>query len=185
MQYEEMIKVAEEYGFTKAAVIGTDELEFVHEFRMFCEQNACGNYGRNYGCPPYCGTPQEMEDKVMKYNKALVFQSRTPVEDIFDDGETKQIKKVHTGLTLQVVRELQKKGLDPVGSYVMCGPCNYCDSCKMSQGIPCVSEKNQFSCLSAYCIDACKMAKTCEMDMQWNGDVVSFFSLYLFDKNTH
>lgn len=57
MREEDMIAAAEDAGFAKAAVMSTEDLEFEHEFRVFCEQNDCGNYGNNYGCPPYCGTP--------------------------------------------------------------------------------------------------------------------------------
>ena len=118
----------------------------------------------------------------MRYRQAVVFQSRTPVNNIFDDAETKQIKKIHTRMTLRTVEELKRRGLDEDGMFIMCGPCNLCDVCNMPEGKPCVQEQNRFSCLSAYCIDAAKMAKHCNMDMQWNGDVVSFFSMYLFDK---
>ena len=182
MREEDLIAVAEDAGFAKAAVMNTEDLEFEHEFRKFCEQNDCGNYGNNYGCPPYCGTPEEMENRVMQYRRAVVFQSRTPVNNIFDDAETKQIKKIHTRMTLRTVEELKRRGLDKDGMFVMCGPCNLCDACNMPEGKPCVQEHNRFSCLSAYCIDAAKMAKHCNMNMQWNGDVVSFFSMYLFDK---
>lgn len=58
MREEDLIAVAEDAGFAKAAVMNTEDLEFEHEFRKFCEQNDCGNYGNNYGCPPYCGTPK-------------------------------------------------------------------------------------------------------------------------------
>mgnify|MGYP000391063855 FL=1 len=85
-------------------------------------------------------------------------------------------------MTLRTVQELKEKGLDNNGMFVMCGPCNMCEECKMPEGKPCVQEQKRFSCLSAYCIDAAKMAKHCDMDMQWNGDIVSFFSMYLFDK---
>lgn len=182
MREEDIISLAEKAGFAKAALMNTKDLAFEHEFRKFCEQNDCGNFGNNYGCPPFCGTPQEMEDRVMQYSKAVVFQSRTPVNNIFDDGETKQIKKMHTRMTLGAVEELKRQGLDENGMFVMCGPCNICESCHMPEHKPCVQEKNRFSCLSAYCIDAARMAKHCDMDMQWNGDIVSFFSMYLFDK---
>ena len=52
MREEDLIAVAEDAGFAKAAVMNTEDLEFEHEFRKFCEQNDCGNYGNNYGCPP-------------------------------------------------------------------------------------------------------------------------------------
>ena len=121
-----------------------------------------------------------MEEKVRKYENALVFQSRTPVKDIFDDEETKAIKKIHTKKTLQAVEALKKEGLQEGGTFIMCGPCNFCDICRMVEGEACVKENMRFSCLSAYCIDAMKMAEHCQMDVEWNGSVVSFFSLYLF-----
>lgn len=174
--------IAQEVGFVKAAVIPVDDLVFVPEFRSFCEKNDCGNYGKNYGCPPYCGTPEEMENRVMKYSEAIVFQSRTLVDDIFDDREMKKIKKKHTQMTLKAMSSLKDVGLQMDGFPVMCGPCNYCDECMLGKEEPCIKEELRFSCLSAYCIDAQKMANRCDMEIQWNGDVASFFSVYIFNK---
>lgn len=180
---ERIIKdIAQEAGFVKAAVIPTDELVFVHEFRRYCEQNACGNYGKNYGCPPYSGTPVEMENRVLKYSQAIVFQSRTRVNDIFDDKETKKIKKEHTQMTLKAMSSLESAGLQMDGFPVMCGPCNYCEECMMEKEKPCINDEMSFSCLSAYCIDAQRMAERCNMEIQWDGGIVSFFSIYVFNK---
>lgn len=180
MKKIEMEKQAKAFGFAAMKFMETKDLEFEHEFRQFCEMNDCGNYGNNYACPPLCGTPEEMEQKVRKYEHALVFQSRTPVQNIFDDAETKIIKKMHTNKTLHAVEELKKQGLPDKGMFIMCGPCNFCEECKAKEKEPCVNETMRFSCLSAYCIDAGKMARHCKMNMEWNGDVVSFFSLYVF-----
>lgn len=180
MKQTEIEQQAEKLGFAKMKFIKTDALEFNYEFRQFCEMNDCGNYGNNYACPPLCGTPEEMEQKVRKYEHALVFQSRTLVQNIFDAAETKIIKKMHTGKTLRAVEALKKQGLPEDGRFIMCGPCNFCDECKAKDKEPCVNDKMRFSCLSAYCIDAVKMAEHCNMSMEWNGNIVSFFSLYLF-----
>ena len=75
---------------------------------------------------------------------------------------------------------MNEQGLPDNGMFIMCGPCNFCEECKAKAKEPCVNETMRFSCLSAYCIDAGKMAKHCNMNMEWNGDVVSFFSLYVF-----
>ena len=109
MKKIEMEKQAKAFGFATMKFMETKDLEFEHEFRQFCEMNDCGNYGNNYACPPLCGTPEEMEQKVRKYEHALVFQSRTPVQNIFDDAETKIIKKMHTNKTLHAVEELKEQ----------------------------------------------------------------------------
>ena len=36
------------------------ELVVVPEYRRFCEQNLCGNYGVLPACPPVSGTVEEM-----------------------------------------------------------------------------------------------------------------------------
>ena len=180
MDKQMILTASEEEGFAKTALISTDEIAFEHEFRFFCEQNTCGNYNKNYGCPPYCGTPEEMEAKALRFENALVMQTRTPVKDVCDDKEMRKIKKIHTRMTFHMVEKLKKRGLDPDGIYGMCGPCNLCELCNMAEGKPCPHEEQRFSCLSAYCIDVTRLAKKCDMDIQWNGDVVSFFSIYFF-----
>lgn len=182
MQEEILIQLALQAGFHDAAVISTDELYFVPEYRMYCEQNLCGNYNRNYGCPPYSGTPEEMQEKACRYQRALVLKSQSEVEDIYDPAETGALKKEHTRRTLKMIGTLRDQGMEEQGLPIMAGPCNFCDVCKMPEGGQCPHEEYRFSCLSAYCIDVGHLARSCGMEISWNGDVVSFFSMYLFDK---
>lgn len=44
-----MIEAAKELGFSGAAVIDTAQLVFIPEYRVFCEENLCGNYDLNPG----------------------------------------------------------------------------------------------------------------------------------------
>lgn len=180
-----MKELALKTGFAAAEVIAPTELVIVPEYRKFCEQNLCGNYGTCYGCPPYCGTVGEMRQTVLGYRHALVLQSRTRVENLFDEAETKQIKRKHTRMTQQLIRSLKEQGLLEAklveeGTPIMAGACNLCETCHMPAGEACPHEEKRFSCLSAYCIDASKMARTCGMDMSWEGDIVSFFSVFLY-----
>lgn len=110
-QEEKMEELALKAGFAAAAVIAPGDLVIVPEYRKFCEQNLCGNYGTCYGCPPYCGTVEEMRQTVLGYRHALVLQSRTRVENLFDEAETKQIKRKHTRMTQQLIRSFKEQGL--------------------------------------------------------------------------
>ena len=96
MKEEFMRQLALKNGFAAAAVIHAEEIYTVPEYREFCVQNLCGNYGKNYGCPPYCGTPEEMRKKILRYSRALVLQTRNQVEDMYDGAETGRLKKAHT-----------------------------------------------------------------------------------------
>lgn len=177
-----IMKTAQEAGFTKTAVISTDEIVFNEEFRKYCEENTCGNYDQNYGCPPYCGTPKEMKERVMQYNNAIVFQSRTQVADIFDGEKVKVLQENHTKMTQQVMKRLEDSRVTMDGFAIMCGPCLSCKECRMPKGEPCLKEQERFSCVSAYCIDVVRLAESCEMEIQWDGDIIYYFSLYILDR---
>ena len=70
----DLIKEALSMGFANAAIMDTKDLVFVPEYRQFCEDNLCGNYNLVPACPPACGTVEEMHEKALKYEKALVRQ---------------------------------------------------------------------------------------------------------------
>ena len=46
------VKEAKALGFTQAALMPVSELVIVPEYRMFCEENLCGNYNVLPACPP-------------------------------------------------------------------------------------------------------------------------------------
>ena len=58
MNYTERAK---QLGFSAAAVMDTKNLVFKPEYRVFCEENRCGNYDRNPACPPESGSVEEMK----------------------------------------------------------------------------------------------------------------------------
>lgn len=180
MNYEKIKETALSAGFTAVSLIPTADLVFRPEYRKYCADNECGNYGKNYACPPTCGTAEEMQQRIMQYKNALVFQSCSQIADIFDEALTKPLKKRHTQMTLQTVRNCYSLDLPDSGLFIMAGPCNFCEICSLQEGLPCRHEELRFSCLSAYCIDVTSLAKQCGMEISWTGNDVSFFSLYCF-----
>lgn len=182
MEEKRILEIAEEEGFVNAAVIDTEEIVFIPAFRALCEENDCGNYNKNYGCPPYCGTPAEMEERVRAYRKAAVFQTKYFVDNAMDGNETKPLKKMHIQMTRSTMKHLKEEGLEMDGFPAMCGPCNFCAVCALAEGKPCLHEDMRFSCLSAYCISVNDLAKSCGMEIEWSGNVAYFFSMYVFDR---
>lgn len=170
---------AAEYGFLNS-VIETSEIICNPEYRKYCEDNLCGNYNKNYACPPYCGTTQEMEDRIREYKKALVLQTKYKVKDALDPVVTKELKKEHNKKTRELLKLYQKEtGQDC--RVIMAGPCSLCGRCKMQENQPCPMQQDRFSCLSAYCIDVVKLAKAATLEISWDLDQASFFSIILYN----
>lgn len=181
MEKSEMIQTALSEGFLRAAVIPASALVFDFSYRRFCEENVCGNYGANYCCPPDCGTPQEMQERALSYENALVVQSKAPVQDTTDSEEAEAIKNTHMEHMLALVRRYEALGI--YGEPIMAGGCHFCKVCKKIEGKPCVRPEGQHACLSAYCIDVNCLAETCGMELDWEGKEISYLTLYLYHED--
>ena len=160
----DLIKEALSMGFADAAIMDTKDLVFVPEYRQFCEDNLCGNYNLVPACPPACGTVEEMQAKALKYEKALVLQ--TVLKDpIMDPLLFKQAKHAQNILTEQLARQMQEAGKEDI-LIMSAGPYKNC------------------SCMSAYSVDAQKMADAVGMVCWADDSDVRFFTQILFHEDT-
>ena len=160
----DLIKEALSMGFANAAIMDTKDLVFVPEYRQFCEDNLCGNYNLVPACPPTCGTVEEMHEKAMKYEKALVLQ--TVLKDpVMDPVLFKQAKHAQNILTEQLAKWMQENGKEDV-LIMSAGPYKNC------------------SCMSAYSVDAQKMADAVGMVCWADDSDVRFFTQILFHEDT-
>ena len=160
----DLIKEALSMGFADAAIMDTKDLVFVPEYRQFCEDNLCGNYNLVPACPPACGTVEEMQAKALKYEKALVLQ--TVLKDpVMDPVLFKQAKHAQNILTEQLAKWMQENGKEDV-LIMSAGPYKNC------------------SCMSAYSVDAQKMADAVGMVCWADDSDVRFFTQILFHEDT-
>ena len=179
MQKEEMESLAREAGFTNTAVIPADQLVFDPSLRKYCEDNLCGNYGKNYSCPPECGTPEEMKARTEQYRLAWIFQTIAEA-DWKDAAALKAVRDGHNARSRRLIGELRKRGEE--GLAMLAGPCSACEVCASAGGSPCNFPEEQVSCISAYCMSAEKMADTAGIPYWCGEGRVAFFSLYLMGR---
>ena len=156
--YAAMAKAA---GFTGAAVLPVRELVVVPEYRRFCAQNLCGNYGGLPACPPMSGTVEEMTADMRRYQTALILMIETTPVDYWDMAEQKAAKKHQNLLTEQLMEQMRADGLTDL-LMMGAGPWKHA------------------SCMSAYCVDAQRMADAVHMKCWADDGKIRYFSLILF-----
>ena len=54
--FDKLTELALSLGAFRASVIPVEDIETDASFRDLCAANVCGNYGRNWMCPPTRGT---------------------------------------------------------------------------------------------------------------------------------
>ena len=170
----ELIKLAEEMGF-HAGIVSAKDIPVDGSFRKFCEDNLCGKYNANYSCPPGCGTPEEVRQRLHSAEKALVVQR---IHEIGSYENKEAILKSKKDLNLAILRmteDLRQKGTD-----CFClgyGGCPLCDPCKQVAGEPCAFPEKRISCMSAYCIDVGKLAGRCGLEFAWSQEKLFLFGM--------
>ncbi len=177
MDDKKLIDLALSIGFADAAVIDTKELVFIPAFRTLCEENQCGKYGANYACPPDCGTIEEMKQRVLRWQKALVMQTMWDIEDPLDSIQIKPAKTQHNQMTRRLIDKIGEPGL-----MIGASGCSLCTPCALTKGEPCRFPKLQYSCMSAYCIFVKDMTDRCHMDYDCAPGITTFFSMYCYDQ---
>ena len=177
MQEHEIIKLAEEMGFT-AAYIDTADVVQDPSFRKFCEDNLCGKYNANYSCPPDCGTVDEVQQRLRSGKRALVLQSIWDIGSYDNKDGIQKSKKTHNAAILRFTETLRQAGHK--GFCLGYGGCPLCDPCKRVNNEPCAHPEQKISCMSAYCIDVAKLAEKCSLEFAWVPEKLFLFGMFVF-----
>ena len=179
MTESEIIQLAITEGFAAAAIVNTDQIVFDPSFRPYCAENLCGQYGANYSCPPDCGSPEEMKQRILAHRKALVLQTIWEISDYSDKPAIKHAKQGHNAAELRVVKAMRQAGYD--GLIVGASGCALCSPCAQVQGKTCNFPDMKYSCMSAYCIFVKKLADSCGMAYDCGKGLLGLFGMYVFD----
>ena len=81
---EAIRQMALDSGMYQAEYLDTREIKCYPEVRQTCEGNACGRYGTVWTCPPGVGTLEECRERLMAFDKMLLFSKKYELEDEFD-----------------------------------------------------------------------------------------------------
>ena len=173
----QILEMAKEAGFT-AAVISTDQIVVDAKFRPYCEETLCGNFGANYACPPDCGTVEEVRDRLMAQDRALVVQTVWNIGSYENKQAVLESKKTHNAAILRLTQKLRQSGL--TGFCLGYGGCPLCNPCKRVTNESCVFPEKRISCMSAYCIDVAKLAAKCGLSFDWQQDKLYLFGMFVY-----
>ena len=69
------IEKAKEMGFDTAVPLDPGILTAREDVRAMCAADKCGAYGKNWTCPPACGTVEECQNRMRQYRRGILLQS--------------------------------------------------------------------------------------------------------------
>ena len=167
-------------GAFRASVIPVERIETDASFRDMCAANYCGNYGRNWKCPPDAGDIHELMAELRTYSFALVYQTVSNLEDSFDFEGMMEAGARHNQLMVELRHRLDEESLPRV-LHLGAGGCRMCEVCGKRTGEPCRHPDLAVASLETYGVNVSKLATAAGMKYINGQDTVTYFGAVLFD----
>lgn len=141
------LELAREHGFTHTGILDPATLKLMPEVRDMCLANTCGQYDKNWACPPGCGTLEECRQKVSGYRSGILVQTMGELEDSMDFEAMIELEQRHKKNFMDFRQTLSRSypKLLPLGA----GACTLCKTCTYPDE-PCRFPERSISSMEAY-----------------------------------
>lgn len=140
------IEYAKKIGFVEAVEIDVDKLQVQKSVRAMCAEDKCHAYGKNWTCPPYCGTVEECDRKIHSYKKGILLQTVGRLNRIIDTKMYKETEKIHMNHFLMLAEQIKQE--HPQALCLGSGGCRICSKCAWPQ--PCRFPEKACSSMEGY-----------------------------------
>jgi predicted metal-binding protein len=134
-------------GFESTGELQASTLQFLPQVRDMCAANLCRCYGKNWTCPPSCGTIEDSTRKAQGYHQGILVQTVGKLDDDFDYETMESAQQLHNQRFHSLVAELRQDypGLLAMGA----GACTLCAECTCPAA-PCRFPDQAIASMEAY-----------------------------------
>ena len=154
-------------------------LEFSERVRWIC-QHECPMYGKSWACPPGVGEVDACAEKCKGFTRCLLIGTITEVDNISSMEEALQTRPEHEKITNQIRDLLREQGIEP---YILSTEaCAVCERCAILDGLPCRMPGRMHPCVESHGINLIPTLEENGLDFIYSSDVVTWYSLLLFNE---
>lgn len=175
---KKITEIIESAGFSHTERIHMETVELMDEVREMCQNGNCGMYGKNWACPPGCGSLEDCRKNLSRYQKGILVQTVGKLEDSMDWEGIKEAEERHKKRFLETAEKLREicPEVLPLGA----GTCTLCKECTYP-GAPCRQSEKRISSMEAYGILVSDICTKNQMKYYYGPDTIAYTSCYFFD----
>lgn len=144
---ERLLTMATQAGFSRAQELHMPALTVMQQVRDMCASDRCRSYGHSWSCPPACGTLEQCQQRIDRYQRGLLVQTTGDMEDDFDWEAIGAAHTRHKAAFDTLVRQIRV--LHPDCLPLTAGACTLCRKCTYPDK-PCRFPQRRFASMEAY-----------------------------------
>ena len=163
-------------GFTDAAVLDVTTLKPMKMVRDACETDRCGAYGKNWSCPPACGTLEACTRRIQQYQKGYLLLTVGQLRKVIDTKGYQETLDRHTKALHAFADWMLQRHKDVLvlgsGGCTRCGTCAYPEPCRFPD--------QAVSAMEAYGIFVTQVCKDNKVSYYNGPKTVTYIACVLF-----
>lgn len=173
-----LVALSLESGFTRAGELNVDALEFLPEVREMCAADRCKSYGRNWTCPPACGSLSDISGKASAFSYGILVQTVGQLEDDFDYESMEEAQKQHNENFQRLLARLRERypHMLPMGA----GACTICEKCTYPDA-PCRFPERACPSMEAYGLFVSRVCEKSGIPYYSGKQTITYTSCFLLE----
>ncbi len=173
---EDWCQAALSAGFTHALPLDPALLEAREDVRDMCAQDKCRAYGKNWTCPPHCGSLSDCQERMHGHHRGILLQTvgqlRKPIDSRgYRDTERRHLESF--GQFCQAIRRQYPHALC-LGS----GGCRVCKVCAWPE--PCRFPEKALSSMEGYGLFVTQVCRDCGAEYHHGEKTVTYTACVLY-----
>lgn len=172
----ELLELAIICGFTNAKSLDVSTLQPREDVRDMCAANKCCAYGKNWMCPPICGTLEVCRNNIARFERGIILQTRGTLEDQFDFEGMMETEVSHRTNLLRFSSVLRKQYPDAL--ILGAGGCKICKTCSYPN--PCYHPDLAYSSMEGYGLLVSDVCKKNQMKYYYGPHAIVYTACCLF-----
>ena len=124
-------------GFAEATALDIKTLIPREDIRVMCAADKCGAYGKNWTCPPHCGSLDVCKDHIQRYRHGILVQTVGYMEKAIDTKAYRRTEQTHLAQFHRLADLIKQKYPDALclgsGGCRVCGQCAWPESCRFPE----------------------------------------------------
>lgn len=143
---KDLLDYAKELGFDAVVPFDPAILEARQDIRDMCNADKCMIFGKNWGCPPHCGTVEECQKKMHSYANGILLQTTGHMVKTIDSRCYRETERRHLANFYALADRAREEY--PGALCLGAGGCRICKKCAYPE--PCRFPEKTVSSMEGY-----------------------------------
>ena len=172
------LEKARALGFDQVGVLDVATLKAMPAVRDMCRADSCRAYGKNWTCPPYCGSLEACARELASYNSGILLQTVGKLQKTIDSKGMQLAEQRHLRQFHQLARWVRQR--DPQVLCLGAGGCRICPVCAWPEA--CRFPEEACSSMEAYGLFVTQVCRDNGMAYHYGDRTITFTACILLDK---